>query len=46
MEVLRRDLNLKIDDFDENPELGAKIKGYYNLSEDYMMKRGIMECCI
>jgi hypothetical protein len=40
MEVLRRDLNLLIDDFDATPELGAKIKDYYGLLDDYMVKRG------
>jgi hypothetical protein len=40
MEVLRRDLNLLIDDFDENPDVGAKIKDYHSLLDDYMIKRG------
>jgi hypothetical protein len=40
MEVLRRDLNLLIDDFDENPDVGAKIKDYHSLLDDYMTKRG------
>ena len=40
MEVLRRDLRLKIDDYDENPQLGSSVKDYYNLFEDYRMLRG------
>ena len=40
MEVLRRDLKLLIDDFDEKPELGSKVKDYHSLLTDYMVKRG------
>ena len=40
MVVLRRDLRLKIDDYDENPQLGSSVKDYYNLFEDYRMRRG------
>ncbi len=40
MEVLRRDLNLMIDDFDENSDVAAKIKDYSSLLDDYMIKRG------
>jgi len=40
MDVLRRDLNLIIDDFGEKPELHAKIKDYHSLLADYMVKRG------
>ncbi len=40
MEVLRRDLNLVIDDFDATPDVGAKVKNYYGLLDDYMVKRG------
>jgi serine dehydrogenase proteinase len=40
MEVLRRDLRLKIDDFGENQKLDDKIRKYYNLLDDYMIKRG------
>ena len=40
MEILRRDLNLRIDDFDKAPILGDCIKDYYNLLADYMVKRG------
>lgn len=39
MEVLRRDLKLKIEDFDAQPSLGKKIDDYYNLLSDYMAKR-------
>ena len=39
MAVLRRDLRLKIDDYDENPQLGSSVKNYYNLFEDYRMRR-------
>ena len=43
MAVLRRDLRLKIDDYDENPQLGSSVKNYYNLFEDYrMLRSGIM----
>jgi len=40
MAVLRRHLNLRIDDFEENPARSSAIRGYYNLLYDYMMKRG------
>jgi len=40
MEVLRKDLNLKIDDFKENPDLDKKIRNYYDLLDDYMIKKG------
>lgn len=40
MEILRRDLRLKIDDFDSNPDIGTRLKDYYNLLDDYMVKRG------
>jgi len=39
MEVLRRDLKLKIDDFGAKPELDQKIRGYYDLLNDYMLRR-------
>ena len=39
MEELRRDLNLRIDDFESNETLGIRIKNYYNLLDDYMTKR-------
>ena len=40
MEVLRKELNLKIEDFGEKADLDDKIRGYYNLLDDYMSKRG------
>lgn len=40
MEVLRRELNLLIDDFDAKPDVAIAIKDYYSLLDDYMMKRG------
>lgn len=40
MEVLRRDLNLKIDDFGEDPSLNDPIKNYDALLSDYMVKVG------
>ncbi len=39
MEVLTRDLNLKIDDFGAHPPLNDKIRVYYKLLLDYMMRR-------
>jgi len=38
MDVLRKDLKLRIDDFAENPDLADKIRGYYDLLRDYMAK--------
>lgn len=40
MQVLRKDLKLKIDDFGENKNLDVKIREYHDLLNDYMMKRG------
>lgn len=40
MAVLRRDLNLLIDDLDCNPERCNKVKQYHGLLSDYMSKRG------
>jgi hypothetical protein len=40
MEVLRRDLNLRIDDFEQDQAILDRIKAYYNLLSDYMVKRG------
>lgn len=40
MEVLRRDLRVRIDDYDKNPQLGKTVKDYYNLFEDYRLQRG------
>lgn len=40
MEILQQDLRLKIDDFGANPTLNDCIKQYYNLLNDYVIKRG------
>ena len=40
VEVLRRDLRLRVLDFGDDQELEGIIKGYYSLIDDYMMKRG------
>jgi len=40
MEVLRRDLKLQIDDFEQTPALNEKIKNYHSLLGDYMVKTG------
>jgi hypothetical protein len=40
MDVLRKDLNLKIDNFGENANLDKMIRSYYDLLDDYMIKRG------
>ena len=42
MEVLRRDMKLKIDDFGADPKLSDAIRNYHQLFEDYMAKRGII----
>jgi hypothetical protein len=39
MEVLRRDLQLRIDDFGANPDMSDNVKTYHNLLTDYMVKR-------
>ncbi|MCL0092968.1 hypothetical protein M1N92_04855, partial [Dehalococcoidia bacterium] len=39
MEVLRRDLNLLINDYGETPELSSKTRNYSSLFDDYMVKR-------
>jgi hypothetical protein len=40
MEVLRRDLNLLIDDFGEDPSLRHAVHDYYRLPKDYIFRRG------
>jgi Serine dehydrogenase proteinase len=40
MDVLNRDLRLIIDDFGAVLDLNREIKSYYDLLDDYMMKRG------
>lgn len=39
MEVLRRDLNLKIDDFGADSNLSEMVRSYHKLLTDYMMRR-------
>jgi hypothetical protein len=39
MEVARKDLKLKIDDFGSHPDVNAAIRSYYRLLNDYMMRR-------
>ena len=39
IEVLRRDLNLLIDDFGVDPQLGPAMHDYYRLLKDYVMRR-------
>lgn len=38
MEVLRRDINLRIDDFGASTERSQAIRGYHDLLSDYMVK--------
>ncbi len=38
IDVLRKELNLRIDDFGENADVADKIRGYYDLLRDYMAK--------
>ncbi len=40
IERLRKDLNLKIDDFGDNDELSDSINSYHKLLKDYMQKMG------
>lgn len=40
MEVLRRELKMRIDDFGADPNLNDPIKYYHALLDDYMVKRG------
>ena len=39
MEVLRKDLKLKIDDFGAEPTLSGPVEHYHALLGDYMIKR-------
>jgi hypothetical protein len=39
MDVLRRDLKLRIDNLEEHPERCEAVKGYYGLLDDYMGKK-------
>lgn len=40
MECLQRQLNLKIDDLESNPDLHHAVREYYGLAIDYMNKTG------
>jgi hypothetical protein len=40
MEVVRRDLNLLVDDFGQDPKLGPAVHDYYRLLSDYNLRRG------
>jgi hypothetical protein len=40
MAVLKRRLNLKIEDFGANPKLAIPVRSYYDLLQDYMSKMG------
>jgi hypothetical protein len=40
MERLRRDLNLKIDDFGQEPKFNEAVRAYHRLLTDYMVKMG------
>ncbi len=45
MEILRTDLNLRIEDFGARKDLDARIKSYYRLLQSYMMRmrnRGVL----
>lgn len=41
MEVLRRDINLKIEDFGEKADLSRKVKDYQQFLADYMAQLGV-----
>jgi len=41
MDVLRKDLNLKIEDFGARPELSEAVRNYYQFLADYMGKIGL-----
>lgn len=40
MGVLRRVINLEIEDFGRDSELNSCVRTYYGLLRDYMIKRG------
>jgi len=40
MEVLRKELKVKIDDFRNDQNLNSRIQAYYRLLKDYMARRG------
>ncbi len=39
MEILRRDLNLQIEDFGSDQPRSAAMHGYFRLLKDYRMRR-------
>ncbi len=41
MEVIRRELQLEIEDFGAEPDRNDKIKRYYKLLTDYLLRIGI-----
>jgi hypothetical protein len=41
MDVLRRDVRLRIDDFGADPELSRRVKEYHQFLADYMAKIGV-----
>lgn len=48
MEVLRRDLNLQIEDFGAEETMSKSIRSYHELLSDYMMRRdihGVIHTC-
>lgn len=42
MQVLRKSLNLEIEDFGKKNNVNKLIKIYYKLLNDYMVKRGVV----
>jgi hypothetical protein len=40
MDVLRKELNLQIEDYGQNPELSSMVRCYHKLLHDYMSQRG------
>lgn len=40
MDILSKDLNLKIEDFKANPDMDLRIRNYYKLMMDYRSRRG------
>lgn len=40
MAVLRKDLNLQVDDLDDDPQRRGQVKQYDGLLSDYLAKRG------
>ena len=42
MQTLLEELNLRIDDFGADPELGRLIRGYYELLRDYLARENLM----